>query len=356
MNNLKEADIVDRCLLTLEKITGFHTISLNRKNIDFPIDYGFDGSFEIKDTTFLYSIKFNPKPKILINEYQKEIKVKNYPFIYILEYATPSIIQILKENNINFIDTSGNCFINHKTLFLFIKGNAKRKKASSLKKAFKKTGLKIIFYFLANPNNINSPYRTIAIKTETSLTSVSDTIEELKQDGFILKVGNNQNKLHNVKKLIQKWTLNYEDNLRPHIHRGNFKPIKPNFWELKKWVNNVYISGELAGAYLTNFLKPKTLTIYTNKRISTLAKEYNIVPSNDSDSTIEVLEVFWDDSIIHPINSLYQAKGLDMKYFADPVITYADLMKSNNYRNFETAERLLNNEIRNKFNGYNLQW
>ena len=45
-----------------------------------------------------------------------------------------------------------------------------------------------------------------------------------------------------------------------------------------------------------------------------------------------------------------------VKNIVGPILIYADLMMSSDYRSRETAQNILENEIRDKFIRYNFQW
>ena len=55
-------------------------------------------------------------------------------------------------------------------------------------RAFTKTGLKVIFHFLLNEEIVNYSYREIARLAEIGLGNVSNVMNGLKQDGYLLKM------------------------------------------------------------------------------------------------------------------------------------------------------------------------
>lgn len=76
---------------------------------------------------------------------------------------------------------------------------------------------------------------------------------------------------------------------------------------------------------------------------------YSIFPFPKSKGKeIEIIEFFWTQEI--------SEEPIDNQRCVPPILIYADLINSNNYRSVKAAEDLLNNEIRNKFIRNNFQW
>jgi len=70
-------------------------------------------------------------------------------------------------------------------------------------KAFQEVGIKIIFNLLNNPENLQLSYRELAELADVSIGSVSNVIEELEQQTYILKT-NTKRILKNKEKLLER--------------------------------------------------------------------------------------------------------------------------------------------------------
>jgi len=70
----------------------------------------------------------------------------------VTRYVNPEMANQLKDKGIQFIDTAGNAYINQPPLYIFVKGNRLPEAfwPAPMKRAFKPTGLRIIFAFLCN--------------------------------------------------------------------------------------------------------------------------------------------------------------------------------------------------------------
>ena len=73
--------------------------------------------------------------------------------VMIFPQITAEMADRLRDDDTQFIDTAGNCFINQPPLYLFIKGNKTQGvvKAPVVGRAFKQTGLRVLYALLCNP-------------------------------------------------------------------------------------------------------------------------------------------------------------------------------------------------------------
>ena len=366
MNIIKEQDILDKSKLALKHLFG-NEILIEDKYLSESNNNSIDGYLKINANSFSYIIISNPTLGKVTKEIRNINKLNNEiknPLI-VTDYASQELIDLLKSENFFFIDSIGNCYINLPDFKMLVEGRKNSLKPKETKKAFQKTGLKLIFELLLNPSLTSANYREIAQKTGISLGSVSAIFEELKEDRFIIDISSSKKNLSNIKRLITKWANGYGGILRPKIHRGFFTSFskfinRGHFFNEQNYQeDDIFIGGEYAAYYLNDYIKPNKVILYTNERLSKMAVKYKIVPTGKQDNNkiqIEIFEKFWSDSDIvleHTNSELSFSKD---KKLVNEILIYADLISSNDYRSFETAEKILNNEIRNKFVGYNLQW
>lgn len=117
-------------------------------------------------------------------------------------------------------------------MYIFVKGNKAPNilTRDPIKRAFKPTGLKVIFVFLRNPDLVRRPYRDIAKAANVALGSVSWIIRDLKKRGYLLDMGKRGYKLTKKEDLFNRWLIEYPEKLRPKLLLGNFKSSN------KKWL------------------------------------------------------------------------------------------------------------------------
>ena len=195
----------------------------------------------------------------------------------------------------------------------------------------------MLFEFLNNPTLINQTYRQIAEQTGTSIGNITNIIQGLKQENFILLINKNTLKLNNIESLINKWADGFTKNLKPNLLIGTFRFLKED--DLLGWKNlklnttETVWGGEPAGDLLTNYLHPAEFTLYTDESRNELVMNYKLIPNERGN--VKVYEKFWKDN------------GSKRKT-APPLIVYADLMGNSDRRSVETAQKIYDEYLQNK--------
>ena len=242
----------------------------------------------------------------------------------------------LREENINYLDEAGNCFINYKDLFIFIDGRKNKvSKNNSDYNIFSENGIKLIFNLLIDNDLLNQSQREISKKVDISLGSVSKILNGLEILNFFKKVNKREKKLINKEILLSRWVTAYNEKIKPKYFRGKYRFINKEDnqnWENLTLPNDTYWGGEPAARLLIGFLKPQILTLYSSLDKKELLKTLKIVPDN----------VNGNINLIALPNSFN-----DEKNQIHPLITYADLILSFDSRNIETAQKIYTNYVKN---------
>jgi len=253
-----------------------------------------------------------------------------YQILLVTRYVTAQMAEWLKQDNIQFIDTAGNTYINQPPLYIFVKGNKPLDIFchAPLKRAFRPSGLRVIYAFLCNPGLENKTYRNIAEVADVALGTVGWIIRDLKEMGYLLDMGKRGYKLIKKEDLLNRWVINYPEKLRPKLVLGHFRGSYD--WWKQKTLNPIYAQwgGEVAAAKLMKYLKPQVITIYTTlQQLNPLLIENRL--KKDPEGDIEILNRFWV-----PLE-MWQYKDV-----VHPILIYADLMATGNQRNIETARMI----------------
>jgi hypothetical protein len=249
-----------------------------------------------------------------------------YPILLVTRYVTAQMAEQLKQDDIQFIDTAGNVYINQPPLYVYVKGNRPPDIFPRLKRAFKPTGLKVVYAFLCNPDLLNKTYREIAQAANVALGTVGWIIRDLKEMGYLLDMAKRGYRLIQKEDLLKRWLIDYPEKLRPKLLLGRFRG--PQGWWQQKTLDPMYAQwgGEVAATKLTKYLKPQTITIYTKReQLNTLLVENRLKREINGD--IEILEKFWT-----PLEKWQYEDTVN------PILIYADLMATGDQRNIETAK------------------
>lgn len=322
---LKEKYRIETAVSALKELTGWEFM-VDATEIKRGENH-IDGYLVVKNVPFIVETKrkLNHLSIQQLEKY-KYLLENNEELIFIVDELSDGTKNMLKEHHFNYLDIHGNAYIATKDIHLFIeRKKTPTKFIQETNKNFTKKGLVIIFHFLNDENLINSPYRQISEVTNTSLDTIAQTISRLKQQGFIRQITEKEIRLTNKEHLIEKWTEDYGNLLKPSLFLKKFRfqhPTLAQNWREIALDERSFWGGEPAADILTDFLVPSNFTLYTQDSQNELMKKYRIFP--DENGNIEVYEAFY----------------LPEKQKLSPILVYADLILSDIARNKEVAQRI----------------
>ncbi len=333
--NMRDNEVIHIALENLK-----NNVGITGKWKDIGAD-DLDGMIDIKIENRTTKFNIEVKKELRIHQLPKIIEQAKHlgPLMIVAYRIFPKIKEELRQRHIAYLEANGNIYLNEGETMVWIDTQKpfqpERDKGN---RAFTKTGLKVVFQFLIEDNLINRPYREIAEQTGTAAGNITNIIRGLKQEGFILPVTKNEYKYNNKQQLLNKWIAAYDLRLKPDIKIGTFRFLKDedftNWKKLPFHDSKTRWGGEPAGDLLTNNLRPAKLTIYTNETRNDLIKKYQMIP--DQNGNVEVYEKFWKND---------QVKD----NIAPPLLVYADLINANDRRCTETAKRIYDELLQNKF-------
>ncbi len=299
-------------------------------NVDFQPDMELDVQINGKKFRYCAEIKnaFTKANILLLLMYKQELP---HPLLLVAKHINPFAAQELLKADIEFIDTAGNAFINQPPIYIFVKGNKPPEipGEAPTNRAFKPTGLKIIYALLCNPGLENRPFREIAARAKVALGTVGWFMRDLRNLGFLIGMGKKGYKLIQKNILFQRWVTAYPEQLKPKQILGCYRGEGDNWWQQRKLdYLKVQWGGEVAAAKLTQYLHPEIITIYTNTQyLNHLLFECKL--KKDPTGKVQILNRFWDYN-----------ENIEYKDLVHPMLIYADLIATGNQRNIDTAKMI----------------
>lgn len=338
--NIQEEQLTSIALQNLEKTTHIKGKwkSYAKKEIDGEVELIIDGR----------KVKFTVEVKKELRSYHLDNLLKqlqNYSSLMVIaKVITPRLKEELMQHEIAYLEANGNTWLRKEGIYIWIDSNKPlAKEKEKLNRAFTKTGLKVVFHFLIEEETLNLSYREIAHQTDTGLGNVNNIISGLKEKGFLIKMSEDALTLTNKKQLLEKWLDGYEDRLKPALELGTYRFAKNE--DFNRWKNlplakgETFWGGEAAGDLFTKYLKPAELTIFTKEERKDLIKNYRLVP--DTKGNVKVYKKFWNDG-------LDKQKQVD-KNLVPPLLAYADLISTGDKRCIETARKIYEQFLQNRF-------
>jgi hypothetical protein len=335
-----EKQMITQILENFTQLTGIKAKWRPLKEADYKYDY-VDGivQFDIKGEKIEIAAdaKNNiqyPNLPTLINQ-----RTHNKEVLLLANTIMPRFKKELHNIGINYIDAAGNTFLKHGPLFIWIEGRKEMEILKALKdKTFSKASLKVIFQLFVHDDYINETFREIAKAAEVSLDTVHKTINGLKELQYLVPLNANTLQWNRKKELLDRWITEYETRLKPGLLIGNFKFMnEKDFLNWKKLDFKSMLTkwgGEPAGELLTGNLKPEKLTIYTEENRVDWIRNYKLAP--DPKGYINIYKRFWKQDELR-------------KNVVSPLLVYTDLINTGNGRNIETAQKVYEQYLQDKF-------
>lgn len=302
---------------------------------------GDDYLIRIRQVDFIVSARreIRKSSKGIVFQQIKELSNRSaHPIVVISNYIALEVANEFRQNGINYLDSSGNSYVKHDDLLIYISGQkAQNVLLTNQTRAFRESGLKLIFHLMNQPENIHLTNRQLAELSGISVGSVSHVLTELESLNFVLKTGNDRF-LKNTRLLLDRWITSYHDVFRPRLQmkRMDFEFAGDRIsWEnlpLQNAKGRCLWGGEPAAAIMTSNLNPAFFTLYTDQNWQEISKDVRLIPNESGN--FEILEIFWREE------GLVGLKGL-----VPALLIYADLIGSGVERNIQIANEILENDL-----------
>lgn len=223
-----------------------------------------------------------------------QIERYDKPGLLIADYVTPPMAENLKARGIAFLDTAGNAFLDQPPIYIWVKGERPKEQTATtttIGRAFRPGGLKVLFALLCHPEWVERPYREIAAEASVAHGTVGWVMTDLQKLGFVADI-DQKRRLLQRERLLQQWTEAYVRTLRPKLAMQRYRTDRPDWWQnLDPRKYDVQLGGEAAAARITGHLRPETVTLYTKKVDPRLLLDFQL--KMEPAGPVEFVERFW---------------------------------------------------------------
>lgn len=283
---------------------------------------------------YLVECKVLVDRKSQIDQVRRHLHAIGLPGLLVAPYLTRELAEHCRSTGLQFIDSCGNAYLHAPGLFVLITGERSghpRQSFRGPKGLTNAAGLRVVLALLSTPGLIDAPFKDIARHAGVSLGAAYNALNDLEQRRYAINGGGaRQRSLLEPGRLIDEWTINYPNALRPKLHGRRFRAPSPDWWQsLDVGGLGAAWGSEVAASKMTGYLKPVTQTLYApaaamDDVIGTLVKQHRLRP--DPQGEVEILEKFWH----------WPADG----GIAPPLLVYADLLAILDPRAQETARMI----------------
>jgi hypothetical protein len=267
-----------------------------------------------------YDLEVQPRLSLaMLSATLSHLKKHTQPLL-VTTHLSPDVIEELVKRGIDFIDTSGNCYLNSEVGYILVRGQ--KRPAVKETTPFSQAGLKIVYSLLTQPEL--QTYRDIATASDVSLGKVSTALKTLLEQGYLFKTATGKLQITDREQLLKRWELGYIEVLRPKLNPCGFK-MSQSLDSFVKTLEIGLIGGEWRAAKLTKFLRPESVTLYLpSSARQKLQREAKLVP------TLERPQVYL-------LNEFQPSKTR----LAHPLLVRAELLALGDERLREVADKLL---------------
>jgi hypothetical protein len=295
-----------------------------------------DGRLRVDTPTGLLTYEIELKSRVSTNSAATLVTEQSRRRVIVTEYVSDPVAAILHRSGVHYMDTAGNMYLRGPGLLIDIRGRPRRPTTDDLKpatlRAFRASGVRVLFSLLCEPESVAAPYRQIAHRSSVSLGTVQKVLTELDETGYVYSDG--QRRLQRLSELLDRWVEAYTLNLWPKLTLGRFDTTDHDWWRRIDPIlraTEAQWGGETAAHRLQTRLSPEKAVIYAATIPSELVIAGRLRKAQDQ-GDVEIRRRFWNfDEDQPPIT-------------VPTPLVYADLLATADPRQREAAEHLRAND------------
>lgn len=274
----------------------------------------------------IFNVETNKPVRSVIGQLILEQKQLQKKVLLVTDFVSPVIADLLREQGISFLDTSGNAFFDEPEFYIFISSRQKETSVIIPKSniLFQASGLRLLFVLLSIPNSESKTYRELTELAGISLGSVNEIMSNLIREFYLVEQGKTRLLLRK-EELMKRWIQGYSETLRPKLRSMTFQTSSLDWWKSADIAKAKALwGGEVAANILTDYLEPLKITLYVKNFAFTHKYLFKFGLKRDSEGNILMLEKFWNFNQEDKITP--------------PLLVYADLVATADARNLEVAQ------------------
>jgi hypothetical protein len=309
-------------------------VEVTEVSTDLPADASSDARLRLSLGDRSYSYDLEVKAKVsAASIYRKQLQ-PGRRLLLVAPHISDRVGDSLREQGVHYVDSAGNMFLKDDGLLLDVRGRRGPTTRPGVSgqplRAFKASGLKVVFALLADPDLVAAPFRDIARVGGVSLGTVHWVLSELETAGYVTT---DPRRLHRTRHLLDRWVEAYTFNLWPRLTLAVFDAADPRWWQNADESirsGGAQWGGETAAHMSNPRLQPRRAVIYAPEVPKTLAMEFRFRRA-EGEGGVEIRRRFW-------------SFGSDHSLTVPAPLTYGDLIASDDPRLAEAAADLREND------------
>ena len=147
-------------------------------------------------------------------------------WILFAPYIGADIGRHLRENDTNYIDAAGNCFLAIKQDYIANVEGRRPARKTPLERGIRGPGHQVLFAVLARPELLNAPVRVLAGAASVGKTAAAEMVKRLEEEGLV-GADRERRRLLRVQTVLDRWLVGYATTVRPQLLMGRFHTNDP---------------------------------------------------------------------------------------------------------------------------------
>ena len=312
---------------------------------DFLADVYFDNGFQRQ--RFCIEVKSNGE-KRFVNSFilMANQKKDDSCYVFMAPYISEASSDMIIENNLSYMDLSGNCYILAKYIILHYKGNEnkyidKREKKNYLSKTASAAST-ILRTILNEPERLWQ-VQQLAYETNKAIGTVSN-VKKFLLDRDWIQDSSQGFRIKNIKELLYTWTKDYHKKDARKVEFYSFDSIPELERKISNWSRSHDYSGLLGGFSAAVRYAPtvryKKVEVYVEQQtLSEFIKDLDLQPVESGGNVIV--------TIPHDETPGLFMREINGYYVTSPIQTVLDLLE-NPGRGEEAAEAIITKEFKER--------
>ncbi|AFY57431.1 hypothetical protein Riv7116_5027 [Rivularia sp. PCC 7116] len=344
-----EENLLQQCLENLELLPNIQITPKNRPNKRFySKETGIITIYSpLQSVDYMYAIQpdvTSTTAEVVIDDLLLKQQKVNEKLFLITRSLSEAAINKLVANNIEFIDTNGNIYLNSPAAYIFIREKHLFQEKSVSHSEITSNSLKVIYILLKSPDMLRTSSEELAIAAGVISVTVNDTLNNLYKLGYLQRQRDGKYIITRYTKLLERWEMGYAETLRAELLLGTFTPIVKSKFTVfcasliqKAKENNFLVGGELGAAIATSYLIPTRAVLYVKENYQLIAEKLKLKPCSEGEI------IFCKQFGSYNAYDYNQSEPI-----IDPLLIYAELIMENNKRLEETAKRIFMKYIKDR--------
>lgn len=238
--------------------------------------------------------------------------------LLITQHVSSPLAEKLRLRGICFVDASGNSYLKHDHLLVFVHGRSPPPK-KAIERGLSPTVWQVAFVLLRDPSSHKLPVRPLGKRAGVSHVSAANALHALEARGWIRRLGRHGVAIIDPDALISAWEMGYVDRLVSKLTLTN---AVPGHSTLQQWATTLtpikfngsdLLGGELAAQLLGLDIIASTATVHVSSWDAETMRRLRLIPSPKG--PVRVLRAFGSRN-----------PSRDLPHFADPLLIRGELL------------------------------